>query len=209
MKIAVLGNGKMGRKLAQIWQANGHEVRLGSRQPEQAEPLAGVPLASIVDAAEWGEVVAFAFPWYALVDIQREVGKLAGKIIIDCINPMMSSGSLAVGHKWSAGEEIARTFPLAQVVKAFNGIYYENLDQPLFDGRPASLFYCSDADAAKTAVVQLATEMGFAPVDCGPIKHARYLEPLAVLWLQMAFHMGMGSEMAFMLAKRSDNKRLD
>ncbi len=209
MKIGILGTGRMGQKLAEIWSKLGHEVMLGSREAAKAERMAqemghgvrgGDYQTTAVDTPQ--EIIVFAFPWYALTDVQREIGKLEGKIIIDCLNPLMSSGSLALGHKWSAGEEIQQLFPLAYVVKAFNGIHYQSLDKPLFSGQPASLFYCSNFDQAKTAVSQLATEMGFAPVDCGPIKHARYLEPLATLWIQMAFHMGQGPEMAFVLLPR-------
>lgn len=207
MKIGILGTGRMGTKLAQLWAQNGYDIWLGSRDEERAIALAGaighrIQGAGIPETAAQSDVLVFAFPWFALTDIVRLVDKLEKKIIIDCINPIMSSGSLALGHKWSAAEEIAQQFPLAHVVKAFNGIYYANLDKPLYSGQPVSLFYCSDYDDAKAAVVQLAQEMGFAPTDCGPLKHARYLEPLAVLWLQMAFHMGMGTEMAFTLLHR-------
>lgn len=207
MKIGILGTGKMGKKFAEIWVGLGHEVMLGSREAAKAEQVAqeigrGVRGGDYLSTAVENDLIVFAFPWFALTDIQREVGQLKGKIIIDCINPFMSSGSLALGHKWSAGEEIQQLFPLAYVVKAFNGIHYQNLDQPLFSGHKASLFYCSNFDQAKTAVHELAAEMGFAPVDAGPIKHARYLEPLAALWVQMAFHMGQGSEMAFVLLER-------
>lgn len=207
MKIGILGTGRMGVTLATIWHNLGHEVMLGSREPARAQQLAGhiaptVRGGGYEDTAVDNDLLLFAFPWYALTDVQRIVGHLQGKIIIDCINPFMSSGSLALGHKWSAAEEIQQQFPRAYVVKAFNGIHYENLHQPLFSGHPASLFYCSDYDVAKTAVGQLAQQMGFAPVDTGPLKHARYLEPLAALWVQMAFHLGHGSEMAFVLLPR-------
>lgn len=207
MKIGIFGTGRMGTKLAQIWAQNGHEVWLGSRDKQRAITLAeelghGIQGTDISQTAAQVDIITFAFPWFALTDIVRLVDKLEGKIIIDCINPTMSSGSLALGHKWSAAEEIAQQLPLAHVVKAFNGIYYANLDKPIYSGQAASLFYCSDYDDAKSAVAQLATEMGFIPVDSGPLKHARYLEPLAVLWMQMAFHMGMGPEMAFVLLPR-------
>lgn len=207
MKIGIIGPGRMGLKLAQLWAQQGHEICLASRDPGRGAQLAaecgpGVTSASMAETAATHDILLFSFPWYALVDVQREIGHLRGKIIIDCINPLMSSGSLAVGHKWSAGEEIAQQFPQTKVVKAFNGLYYTTLDQPLYSGQPASLFYCSDDDSAKAVVKQLGQEMGFDPVDCGPLKHARYLEPLATLWIHMAFHLGLGPEMAFKLLPR-------
>jgi 8-hydroxy-5-deazaflavin:NADPH oxidoreductase len=207
MNIGIIGTGRMGYTLATIWHNLGHHITLGSREPDQAQARAQqiaptVHAASYPDTANQSDILLFAFPWYALTDVQRTLGNLQGKIIIDCLNPFMSSGSLALGHKWSAAEEIQQQFPLSYVVKAFNGIHYQNLHQPLFSGHPASLFDCSDYDSAKTAVAQLAQQMGFAPVDSGPLKHARYLEPLAALWVQMAFHLGRGSDMAFVLLPR-------
>ena len=199
MNIGILGTGRMGRKLALVWAQLGHSIFLGSREAAVGQQVAaelghGIRGGTQAEAAEFGQVILFAFPWHALVDVQRAVGPLAGKIIIDCINPIMSSGSLAVGHKWSAGEEIAQQFPRAQVVKAFNTLYVEHVDNPLFGGRPATLYYCSDHTAAKQVVAELGAQMGLATADCGPIKHARYLEPLALFWLQMAFHMGYGAD---------------
>ena len=207
LKIAIIGPGHVGVTLATLWSQNGHKIFLGSREAAKAEIIAAelgndMQGMGIAQAAERADILLFSFPWYALVDIEREIGKCAGKIIIDCINPITSSGSLALGHKRSAGEEIAQTFPLAKVIKAFNHIYIDHFNNPTFNGKPASAYYCSDHDNAKRIVVQLATELGFDPVDIGPIKHARYLEPLALLWIQMAFHMGQGADFTFKMLKR-------
>lgn len=201
MKISIIGTGRMGRTLAALWAQLGHDVFLGSREAAVGQQVAAelghhIQGGTQAEAAEFGSILLFAFPWHALIDVQRAVDQLEGKIILDCINPIMSSGSLAVGHKWSAGEEIAQQFPRAQVVKAFNTLYVDHLRQPLFGGKPATLYYCSDHTPAKEATAALGSQMGLAPVDCGPLKHARYLEPLAVFWLQMAFHMGYGPEFA-------------
>lgn len=208
LKIAIIGPGQVGVTLAKLWSQAGHQIFLGSRESTKAEIIAaelgeGMQGMGIATAAEKADVLLFSFPWYALIDIEREIGKCAGKIIIDCINPITSSGSLALRHKRSAGEEIGQTFPLAKVINAFNHIYIEHFNEPVFDGMAASAYYCSDHDIAKNAVIQLATEMGFDPVDIGPIKHARYLEPLALLWIQMAFHMGQGAEFTFKMLKRN------
>ncbi len=207
LKIAIIGPGQVGVTLAKLWSKTGHEIFLGSREPAKAALIASelgqnMQGMGIADAAAAADIILFSFPWYALIDVQREIGKCEGKVIIDCINPITSSGSLALGHKWSAGEEIAQTFPLAKVVKAFNHIYLGHFEDPIFDGSPATAYYCSNSDEAKGIAVQLATEMGFDPVDIGPIKHARYLEPLALLWIQMAFHMGKGADFTFKLVNR-------
>lgn len=208
MKIGIIGTGRVGKMLATQFAKHGHEVCLGSREASRGTAVAqtlgldGVHGGDLTTAVTHGDVIVFAFPWYALIDVVRVVGKLEGKVIIDCINPLTSSGSLALGHKRSAGEEIQKEFPLAKPIKAFNHIYLDHFADPLFNGEPASAFYCSDYDQAKKVVVQLAGEMGFDPIDIGPMKHARYLEPMAAIWIQMAFHLGMGTNFTLKLVNR-------
>ncbi len=208
MKIAILGTGRVGCTLATIWAKLGHDIMLGSREAARGQQVAAglnhpqISGGNLISACEHGDVILFAFPWYALTDIARAVGKLQGKIIIDCINPMTSSGSLALGHKRSAGEEIGKEFPLAKPIKAFNHIYLDHFADPMFSGQAANAFYCSNFDDAKAAVIQLATEMGFEPLDLGPLKQARYLEPFAVMWIHMAFYIGMGPEFTLKMVPR-------
>lgn len=208
MKIAVIGTGRMGKALGRLWSANGHEIMFGSR--EEATGLAtaqqignGTLGGTIEDSAEFCEVALFAFPWYAFTDIERTLGgRLDAKIAIDCINPFRSTGSLALGHKWSAGEEVQKVLHRTHVVKAFNHLYYTALENADYAGQAATVFHCSNYDDAKSIVVQLATEMGYDPVDAGPIKNARLLEPLAALWNQLAFMTHQGPETAFKLIRR-------
>ena len=208
MKIAVIGTGRVGRSLGRLWAENGHAVMFGSREAARGAALAdeiGLQTTggSIEDSAEFCDVALFAFPWFAFTDVERTLdGRLDDKIIIDCINPFKSTGSLALGHKWSAGEDIQKTLHRSRVVKAFNHFYYTNFAKPEYDGQTASLFYCSNYDDAKAAVVQLGTEMQFDPVDAGPIKNSRLLEPLAALWIQLAFVTHNGADTAFKLIGR-------
>jgi predicted dinucleotide-binding enzyme len=205
MKISIIGTGRIGRTLAQ--QLDQHEIFLGSRAADNGRHVAaelGVQGGSIVEAAQWCDVCIFAFPWFAFTDVERAVGDLLdGKIIIDPINPLRSSGSLALGHQWSAGEEVAKRFHRSAVVKAFNHVYYTHFADPVFNGRAATALYCSNDDKAKAVAAQLASEMGFAPVDAGPIKNARLLEPFAVLWMQLAFLTQHDVEIAFELIGRN------
>lgn len=202
MKIGILGTGRMGQTFASRWSASGHEVVLGSRSPQTSQLPIDIPVVSLNEAVTFAEVIVFAFPWHALTDILREVGKLKNKVIIDAINPLMSSGSLAVGHKSSAGEIIQHELPRAEVVKAFNHIHWQILENPAFGSETPDLFLCGDFNAAKRTVSSLATEIGFRPVDCGPMKQARALEPLGYLWIQMAFNYGHGPNFAFKLIEK-------
>lgn len=208
MKIGTMGTGRMATTLGRLWAAQGHAVFFGSREAVRGEAVAadvgaGTQGGSLRDSAEFADVILLAVPWYAFVDVDRAAGDLMrDKVVIDIINPLKSSGSLALGHKWSAGEEIARTWPGANVVKAFNHIHWQLLEQPEFNGQKADAYYCSNDDQAKAVAAELAGALGFEPVDCGPIKHARYLEPLAVLWMQLAYTMHNGVDVAFKLLRR-------
>lgn len=208
MKIAVIGTGRMGKALAKAWAQQGHQIMFGSREQSRGEAVArelglDVSGGTIEDSAEFCEVAVLAVPWYAFTDVERTIGeRLDGKVIVDCINPFRSSGSLALGHKWSAGEEVQKVLHRAKVVKAFNHLYYSELGSAEYAGQAASLFYCSNFDDAKQVVVQLGTEMGYEPVDAGPIKNARLLEPLAALWTQLAFVTHHGTPTAFKLVSR-------
>lgn len=209
MEIGIIGTGRMARALGARWAEAGHQLFFGSRDGQRATQAAaevghGARGGSQAEAAAFGSVVLLAVPWYAFTDVAPVIAPLVrDKVVIDCINPLQSSGGLALGHKRSAGEEIANELYPAHVVKAFNHIYWTQFADPVFGGVSADAFYCSNFDDAKAVVAQLATEMGFNPVDAGPIKHARYLEPLAVLWMQLAFHMHHGTDVAFKLIGRS------
>ncbi len=89
----------------------------------------------------------------------------------------------------------------ARVVKIFNSIGYNIMENPDSGGTPATLVYCGDDAAAKSAARDLAAQLGFDPVDAGPLRQARLLEPFALLWVSLAFS-GHGREIAFRLMGR-------
>jgi predicted dinucleotide-binding enzyme len=65
------------------------------------------------------------------------------------------------------------------------------------------MFCAGDDEHAKTIAAQLAREIGFDPIDAGPLAHARLLEPLALLWIYLAVMKGHGSGIAFKLVQRT------
>lgn len=212
MKIAVIGAGKVGGALGKLWAGKGHEIVFGAPDPKSAK-LAAL-LASIggkaraasgADAASFGEVVVLATPWAATEAALRSLdGRLAGKILVDCTNPLAPDLSgLVVGTDDSAGEQVARWARGAKVVKAFNTIGAANFADPTFAGQAASMFVAGDDAGAKAVVSGLAAELGFDPVDAGPLLAARWLEPLAMLWIHLAFKQGLGpAGHAFKLLRR-------
>ncbi|MFQ6111122.1 MAG: NADPH-dependent F420 reductase, partial [Nitrospinota bacterium] len=111
--------------------------------------------------------------------------------------------ALAIGHTTSAAEEIAKMAPGTKVVKAFNHVYAQIVhSSPQFGSQNASVFFCGDDAAAKEVVAGLMREIGFDPVDSGPLTNARYIEPVAELMVQLAHFLGMGTDIALKLIRR-------
>jgi predicted dinucleotide-binding enzyme len=209
MNIAVVGSGKMGSGLGGIWAKKGHHVTFSySRNPEKLQGLArahaGAEAATPAKAVQHSEVVLLSVRWSSIDDALRACGPLDGKIVIDCMNPITPNLELAVGLTSSAAEEIAKRAPGARVVKAFNTAFAElyHSGSRLFGSRMITMFYCGDDDEAKKIAAKLVTETGFSPIDCGPLRCARYLEPVAMLMIQLGRGMGLGTNTALTLERR-------
>ncbi len=210
MRIGIVGVGKMGSRLGRLWAAKGHQVMYGSRDLEKARTeaanagFASNPIqgGSYADAAAFGDVVVIGVPWSRAVETVRALGELAGKTVIDITNPVSDDLTVSIGHTTSAAEEIARVIPAAHVVKAFNSIHFDVLDNAVFGGLRADGYYCGDSYSAKHDTAQLIADAGLEPVDAGPLRNARLLEPLASLWMQIAFVNKMSVVSAFKLLCR-------
>ncbi len=210
VKIAVIGAGNVGAALGKLWAHRGHDIVFGVRNPQDAKLQTllqstgnNARAEGVKDAASFGDVIVLATPWTATRDAIESAGSLAGKIVIDCTNPLAPGLSgLTIGTDNSAAEEIARWVPGAKVVKAFNTIGAASFAHPRFGAESASMFICGDDAAAKSVVGKLAAELDFDVVDAGPLIAARWLEPLAMLWIHLATKEGFGSSHAFKLLRR-------
>jgi 8-hydroxy-5-deazaflavin:NADPH oxidoreductase len=207
MNIAILGSGNVGATLGTRWAKLGHHVSFSSREPQKLQSVidrAG-PTARATDAADAvksSEVVVVSLPWNAAMEVLQALD-LKGKIVLDCMNPLLPDLSgVEIGTTTSAGEKVAEWAHGAKVVKIFNTTGFNNMANPDYKGTPASMFYCGDDAPSKEVAKQLASELGFDPIDSGPLAHARLLEPMAVLWIWLAVKSGRGREIAFRLASR-------
>jgi predicted dinucleotide-binding enzyme len=90
----------------------------------------------------------------------------------------------------SAGEAVARWAKGAKVIKALNTTGSGNMLNPRYGNEALSMFMCGDDTDAKKLVTGLIADLGFEPVDAGGLTQARYLEPLAMLWISMAYRYG-------------------
>jgi hypothetical protein len=209
MRIAILGAGNVGGALGSAWAHHGHEIIFGVRNPDSTEvsallqgcgPRAGA--ASVADAVHSAETIVNALPWPATRGV-LEALHLEGKILLDCTNPLKADLSgVEVGATSSGGELVAGWAKGARVVKIFNTTGFANMANPIYGGEPIPMFYCGDDAEAKRTAAALARDVGFDPIDAGPLSNARLLEPYAMLWIWLAIKGGMGREFAFKLVKR-------
>lgn len=210
MRIALIGAGMVGGALGRRWAENGHEVLFCTRHPEDdrmskmLDEIGTLACSGPVEkAASWGDVVVLAIPWAGVTDALHTVGDLKGRVLLDCTNPLAADLSgLGIGHTTSGGEQVAEMAKNARVVKIFNTTGFGNMLDPQYEDHRASMFYCGDDDDAKSTAAGLAEEIGFDPVDAGPLQNSRLLEPLAMLWIYMAMRGGQGREIAFKLMRR-------
>jgi len=208
MQIGIIGSGNVGGTLGSRWAQAGHEVIFSSRNPQspQMHDLAAkggrtARAAPVAEAAK-AEVLLLATPWEATEAALRSAGSLAGKTLIDATNPLLNLDGLTLGTTTSGGEQVAGWAQGAKIVKAFNTVGYNIMADPKFSAGNAVLFYCGDDTDAKQTVRKLTEELGFDPVDAGPLTQARTLEPFALLWISLAFRSGMGRDFAFQLLRR-------
>jgi len=197
----------MGTGLARQMVAAGHHVVIGSRDrvraAEAAKRIGAKGHGTYGDAAADTEAMLLAVPWSAVDDALAMVhDHIAQKIVIDIVNPYVD-GRLEVLADWSTAEHIQDHAPSAKVVKAWNHIYAPIVNSsPDFGGVAATVFVCGNDLAAKKSVLELASSMGYDPVDAGPLTSARYLEPLAGLMVTLAYEVGMGTDHALKLIGR-------
>jgi predicted dinucleotide-binding enzyme len=202
MNILVIGAGNMGSAFVKQLTHAGHQVSVTARHLEKAQALAaaqaGATAVASDNAAARADVIVLATAYGDAVEALNIVGELRGKVVIDITNPMTADYmGLTLGHSTSAAEEIARALPGAEVVKAFNTVFAQVLAEGAKLGdQTVPVFVASDSTRAKETANALAQSMGFATIDAGGLKNARYLEPLAGLNIYLGYGAGLGTSIA-------------
>lgn len=202
MNILILGAGNMGSALASRFANAGHRVRIAARTPGKAESVAAATGAQAYAAGQLladDEVVVLATGHADAIPALQALGPLDGKVVIDITNQLTADYmGLTLGHDTSAAEEIAKAFPTIELVKAFNTLFAQVLAQgPAFaGGQIATAFYAGDSERARQTARRLIESIGFAAQDAGPLKNARYLEPLAGLNIWFGYGAGLGTDIA-------------
>jgi 8-hydroxy-5-deazaflavin:NADPH oxidoreductase len=213
MKIGVLGTGQVGKALATGFASRDHEVMIGSRNAAKGQAVArelggGVAGGTFAEVASWCELGVLATPWSGTENAIDLAGadNLAGKVVIDVTNPLVfregAAPELALGHTDSGGEQVQRWLPGARVVKAFNIVGNPYMVDPDLPGGPPDMFIAGDDTDAKAAVTEILESFGWpGALDLGGIEAARYLEPMAMVWIVHGFRAGSWDH-AFKLLRR-------
>jgi predicted dinucleotide-binding enzyme len=200
MKVTVIGAGNMGAAFVKQLTRAGHQVSVTARDAAKAAQVAaanpGAKAVATAGAAESADAIVLATGYADAVEALRSVGNLTGKVVVDITNPLTADYmGLTIGHNTSASEEIAKAVPGAAVVKAFNTVFAQVLGEGsvVGNGRKVDVFVASDSERAKEVAGALAESIGFAVVDAGGLKNARYLEPLGGLNVYFGYGAGLGT----------------
>ncbi len=216
MRIGILGSGLMGAKLGTIFARVGHHVVFSySHDQRKLDRLAqsaghGARSGTPAEAAESADALLLAVHWSRVSDVLEKAGDVSGKVIVSCSLPMNADDTtLVVAHTSSGSETLAKKVPKARVVSAFSTVPSEVLFT-VFSGRRSrkrpSLVYCGDDAGAKKTAARLIRDVGFEPVDAGPLRIARYTEPFTLLMAQLAYEGTRGPALAYRLEWRRERK---
>jgi len=200
MRIAIIGAGNVGGALGRGWLAAGHDVVWGVRDAARYPDLPAQRLSDPVTSAREADAIVLATPWPATQAAVAALGDLAGRTIIDTTNPLRMGADgleLELGFDTSAGEVVAGWATGAHVFKTLNITGSGNMDSARRYATPPVMFVAGDHADAKPAVMGLVADLGFEPVDAGPLRTARLMEPMAMLWIEQALKRGWGPDFAF------------
>ncbi|HEV7920657.1 MAG TPA: NAD(P)-binding domain-containing protein [Thermoanaerobaculia bacterium] len=212
IKVGILGSGDVGKALARGFLGLGHEVRIGSREPEKLREWAAAAgerasSGTFAETAEFGDVIVLATLGTGTESAVDLAGQqhFDGKVVIDATNPLdFSAGMpprLFVGHTDSLGERMQRRLPKARVVKAFNTVGNALMVNPDLAGGPPDMFIAGDDEDAKKIVSQICHHFGWGVADIGGIEGSRHLEPMCMVWVLYGAKTG-GWSHAFKLLKK-------
>lgn len=200
MKIGILGSGNMGRSLGILWAEQKHEVFFGARTAEKGKAIAesagnNTQGGTNDEAAVFGDVLLYTIRGVNPAEVFTSIDLLNGKILIDCNNYDIPENFDFSPIEISLAEKLASQVPQARIVKAFNTMAQEIFElspQPLKD-YDVSVFVAGDDAEARNTVMNLAKDIGFAPVDCGELRFARLLEGLGDFIRYMIIDRKLGS----------------
>lgn len=195
-KIAIIGTGAMATRLGQGWAKAGHAIVYGSRDPggsKVTEQVAGARVTDHASALEGAEIVVIAIPFASVEPFARDHAQaLRNRLVIDISNPF----DKLPDNRIAAAEITAAAMGTgARVVAAFKDNFSATLPEPIApQGIVRDVRYAGDNQEDKRTVARLIEDLGFRPLDCGPLKSARVLDGMVTLMLQLDARYANGTQ---------------
>ena len=195
MKVGIIGSGIVGQVLAIAFKSEGHEVVLGTRNPDKKElgdfksDHPSIRVATFEDTAAGGELLVLATAGTAVEEAIRMAGlhNFTNKVVIDATNPIDHQPPVNGVLKFftdinnSLMERIQQLIPDAKLVKAFNSVGNALMYKPALSATP-TMFICGNDENAKKTVTGILDSFGWETEDMGKVESARAIEPLCILW---------------------------
>ncbi len=203
MHIAIIGTGNVGGALATRWANVGHEIHLGVRDPEHFKGRellknSNTDVQGISEAVAGSEAVLVSTPPTAILEIIDAMGDLTGKVVIDATNSVR-----AAPDPYKTVYHCLADRTKGEIVKCFNSTGFENMLDPVYDGKGIDMFMAGDNAAAKKVAQRLALDAGFGScIDFGGGDKVELLEKFALAWINLAIMQGHGRGIAFRLVRR-------
>ena len=196
MKVGIIGSGTVGQTLGSGLVGLGHQVKIGSREPdsEKLQEWAGqtgaqASTGTFAETADFGDLIIISTFGEATENAIRlaDPRNFAGKVVIDTTNPLVQGPTgpkVVVSPGDSLGEKIQRLLPDAHVVKAFNTVPAPSMIDANYFPEKADMFICGNDEKAKQTVTEILTAFGWPVLDVGGIEEAFLIEALTGLWVK-------------------------
>jgi predicted dinucleotide-binding enzyme len=205
MNISIIGSGNIGGRLAKAWADKGHSIFIGSRDPGNvkikdlvAHKPEKISAHAIQDSVQKSEVILLAVPASMAYEVGKQLGDVRGKIIIDAMNAIFRRPD---GYN-KTSEAIKSATGSDHIVKSFNWISAENMDNPRYGNEVADMVLCGNYKEDKAVVKRLAEDCGFNVYDIGGLEKESLTENAAMLLITLATEAGLGRHIAFKILKR-------
>jgi len=196
--IGIIGSGDVGQTLANGFLQSGHNVKLGTREPDKLQQWlmgsgANASIGTFEEAAKFGEIIVLCVKGTAVREAIRLAKKkhFSNKVVIDVTNPLVflkekEPPVLEHGFPKSNGIIVQKMLPNSKVVKAFNTVTAKYMVNPRLQEGTPDLFICGDNEG-KEKVRTIAGAWGWNVIDMGPIEQSYLLEALAMVWIRYGF----------------------
>lgn len=205
--IGIIGAGNVGKALGKAFAREGQEVCFGLRNPEKyrdtLEVEKNTKLMTVDECIEANKIIVMAMPYQAALQFVTIRPDWNTRILVDVSTPLSKDYSkLEIGLTTSGAEEIQKLANNARIITAFSTMSAECMENSNFSSGKVFMPVCGNDNDAREKIIQLAKLIGFDAIDAGSLRNARYVEPMAMLWVELAIKLGYGRNIEFSLLRR-------